>query len=193
MSLPAPVARRHLHTRTIVCEGFLREDNLFDIEARILDIKGYAYEEPLRGYRQPGEPVHDMHVRLTVGEDMVVRDIRIAMPATPYPACQGAMPNFRGLIGVTIGSGWRKAVQACVGAVKGCTHVRELLFPMATVAFQTIGSWQGDRARSGESSIQRGGRPYFLDGCIAWASDGEMVATLHPQFARSSSARDSQG
>jgi len=184
MSLPAPVPRRHLHTRTIVCEGFQREDQLFDIEARILDVKAYPYSEPFRGQRQPGDPVHDMHVRLTVGADMVVRDIHVAMPATPYAACQNAMPNFKGLIGVTIGSGWRKAVQACVGSVKGCTHVRELLFPMATVAFQTIGGWQSEQVVVKESPINRGGRPYFINGCIGWAADGEVVAALHPEFAQ---------
>jgi hypothetical protein len=34
MSLPAPAPRRHLHTRVISCEGYEREDGLFDIEAR---------------------------------------------------------------------------------------------------------------------------------------------------------------
>jgi hypothetical protein len=183
MSLSAPVPRRHLHTRKIVCEGFQREDQLFDIEARILDVKAYAYSEPFRGMREPGDPVHDMHVRLTVGDDMVVRAVEVAMPATPYNACQKAKPNYQGLVGVTIGSGWRKAVQACVGSVKGCTHVRELLFPMATVAFQTIGSWQASKGVAKESPIHRGGRPYFIDGCIGWAADGEVVATLHPEFA----------
>ena len=95
---------------------------------------------------------------------------------------------YQGLVGVTIGSGWRKAVQACVGSVKGCTHVRELLFPMATVAFQTIGSWQASEGAMKESPIHRGGRPYFIDGCIGWAADGEVVATLHPEFAKSASA-----
>jgi len=29
---------------------------------------------------------------------------------------------------------------------------------------------------------QQAGRPHFLDGCHSWASDGEVVATLYPQF-----------
>ena len=187
MSLSAPAPRRPLHNRTIVCEGFQREDRLFDIEARIVDTKAYAYSEPFRGHREPGDPVHDMRVRLTVGEDMVVRDIEVAMPATPYTLCQSAKPNFQALIGVKIGGGWRRAVQDAVGAVKGCTHVRELLFPMATVAFQTIGGWRSEGDGPREAPMQRGGKPYFIDGCIAWASDGEVVATLHPEFAGKSS------
>lgn len=185
MSLSEPVARRPLHTRTIVCEGFQRDDGLFDIEARILDTKSYRYTEPYRGEREPGSSVHDMWVRLTLDETMVVRAIEVSMPATPYPTCQGARPQFQQLVGATVGGGWRKAVQEAVGSVRGCTHVRELLFPMATVAFQTIGGW---RSKSDDGPrvqpMQRAGRPYFIDGCTAWAADGEVVARLYPEFAR---------
>jgi hypothetical protein len=184
MTLSPPVSRQPLHTRTIVCEGFLRDDGLFDIEARILDTKAYRYTEPFRGEREPGDPVHDMWVRLTVGEDMLVHAIEVAMPATPYPRCQGAQPSFQGLVGATVGGGWRKAVQQAVGSVRGCTHVRELLFPMATVAFQTIGGWRSQSADGPRAQpITRGGRPYYIDGCHAWAADGDVVARLHPEHA----------
>jgi hypothetical protein len=185
MSLSSPAPRRPLHTRTIVCEGFQRDDGLFDIEARIVDTKAYRYSEPYRGDRPPGSHVHDMVVRLTVGEDMVVREVEVSMPSAPYPTCQNAPPNFRGLVGATIGGGWRRAVQESVGGPRGCTHVRELLFPMATVAFQTIGGWRAQNDDGPRiSPMQRAGRPYYIDGCIAWAADGEVVAKLHPEHAR---------
>jgi len=189
MALPAAAPRKPLHTRSIVCDGFLRDDGDFDIEARILDTKAYAYTEPFRGRRMPGEPVHDMLVRLTVTADMTVRAIEVDMPQTPYGTCQGARAAFQGLVGARIGPGWRKAVNEAVGGVSGCTHVRELLFPMATVAFQTIGGWSSDEAQAasksqGEQPVRRSGKPYFLDGCISWASDGEIVAQLHPEYAR---------
>lgn len=182
MPLPPPAPRRQLHTRSILCEGFRRDDGLWDIEARIVDTKTYAYDEPIRGHRAVGEPVHDMSVRLTLDEAMVVRDIEVAMSSAPYGACRGAVPAYRSLIGRRVGPGWRAAVNEAVGGTRGCTHVRELLFPMATVAFQTMSGWRSD---SDESSAQPAGgeRPYFLDGCKAWASDGEVVAQLYPRFA----------
>jgi hypothetical protein len=184
MNLSPPAPRRPLHERTIVCQGFQRDDGLFDIEARIVDTKSYRYTEPYRGVREPGSHVHDMSVRLTVGDDLVVRDVEVAMPSTPYPTCRSARPNFSALIGVAIGGGWRRAVQERVGAVRGCTHVRELLFPMATVAFQTLGGWRSDGDDGPRTApMQRAGKPYFIDGCIAWAADGEVVATLHPEHA----------
>ena len=181
--LPPAAPRRHRHTRTIVCEGYEREDGMWDIEARIIDTKTFRYREPLRGVREPGEHVHDMAIRLTVDNDMRVRDIQTAMASHPYGPCRQALPAFTGLIGKTIGAGWRRAVQECVGGTKGCTHMRELLFPMATVAFQTLGSWpeEGQPAPPPDPNFETE-RPHFVDGCKAWATDGEVVAKLYPHF-----------
>jgi hypothetical protein len=185
MSLPAPAPRRHLHTRTISCEGYERDDGLFDIEARIVDTKTYEVEEPYRGLRKPGEHVHDMQVRLTLDRGMVVRDVEVATNHAPYDPCFSVAPAYKGLIGATIGLGWRREVQNAVGGIKGCTHLRELLMPAATVAFQTIGSWPkaGKVATEAEPDGEAR-KPYFLDGCKAWASDGEVVERLFPLHYR---------
>ena len=66
MKLSPPAPRQHVHTRRIVCEGFRREDGLWDIEAAIVDTKTFAYREPIRGPRLPGDNVHHMIVRLTI-------------------------------------------------------------------------------------------------------------------------------
>ena len=185
MSLPAPAPRRHLHTRTILCEGFGRDDGLFDIEARIVDTKTYAIEEPYRGMRQPGEAVHDMQVRLTVDRGMVVREVEVSTNHAPYGPCYTVAPAYQGLVGAKIGAGWRRAVQTAVGGTNGCTHLRELLMPAATVAFQTIGSWPkaGETPKVPPEGETR--KPYFLDGCKAWAADSEVVQRLYPLHYRS--------
>ena len=192
MSLSPPAPRRHMHTRSIVCEGFEREDGLWDIEARIIDTKTYPYDEPFRGHRDAGSHVHDMAVRLTLDSGMIVRGVEVDMASTPYNACQGAAPSFQGLIGRKVGSGWRAAVSEAAGGTKGCTHVRELLYVMATVAFQAMVGWSdGDNAdKRHQDSAQVQKRPHFLDGCRAWASDGEVVVTLYPQFAVRPTDRD---
>ena len=53
MPLPAPAPRKHLHTRTIKCEGYEREDGLYDIEAQIVDQKAYAVDEPISELLMP--------------------------------------------------------------------------------------------------------------------------------------------
>src|SRR6185503_3896212 len=99
MPLSAPAPRRHLHTRNITCEGYARDDGLWDIEARIVDTKTYRVEEPFRGVRAPGMPVHDMQLRLTLDRDMVVREIEVTTNAAPYDACPSVAPNYKALVG----------------------------------------------------------------------------------------------
>jgi hypothetical protein len=185
MSLPAAAPRRHLHTRTIQCLGYERDDGLFDIEASIVDQKSYAVDEPYRGHRPAGAHVHDMQVRLTLDGSMTVRAIEVATNHAPYDPCPGVAPAYQALVGAKIGGGWRKAVTEAVGRTKGCTHVTELLMPMATVAFQTMGSWpKAGQVATEEHPDQSAQKPYFIDGCKAWASDGPVVKKLFPLHYR---------
>ena len=177
MPLPEPAARRHLHTRTIRCEGYEREDGLVDIEAQIIDQKTYAVNEPIRGHRPIGAHVHDMQVRLTLDAEMTVRAIAVCTNHAPYDVCPSVAPGYQKLVGAKIGAGWRKAVAEAVGRTRGCTHITELLMPMATVAFQTMGSWKAEPDTSGA-------RPHFIDGCKAWAADGPVVQKLYPMYYR---------
>lgn len=182
MSLGNPAPRRHLHTRTIRCEGYERDDGLFDVEAQIVDQKSYETDEPFRGRRPAGMPVHDMQVRLTLDKSMTVRAIEAVTNHAPYDVCPSVSPGYQALVGARIGAGWRKAVAEAVGRTKGCTHITELLMPMATVAFQTMGSWKPEP--KAESAAPPGKKPYFIDGCRAWASDGPVVQRLYPMYYR---------
>ena len=172
-----------MHTRAVPCEGFLRDDGDWDIEGSIIDTKPFRYSEPVRGTREPGDRVHHMAIRLTVTNDMVVRAVEATYPATPYHTCPDSIPSFQGLIGARIDVTWRNRVREVLGGIRGCTHARELLFPMATVAFQTIHGWQEDDANTPPvPPAEAGAKPYFLDGCLAWASDGPVVARFYPKF-----------
>ena len=179
MSLSAASPRRHLHTRTIKCEGYERDDGLFDIEAQIIDAKTFDTDEPYRGHRPAGAQVHDMQVRLTLDRTMTVRAIESTTNHAPYDICPSVAPGYKALIGAKVGGGWRKAVTEAVGRTKGCTHITELLMPAATVAFQTMGNWkQQEEPTAGQA------KPAFIDGCKAWASEGPVVQKLFPMHYR---------
>ncbi|HRE16891.1 MAG TPA: hypothetical protein PLW86_07450, partial [Rhodocyclaceae bacterium] len=60
--------------------------------------------------------------------------------------------------------------------VNGCTHIVELMGPIATTAFQTIYP-----ILSREREEQ--GRPPVIDTCHALAADGPVVAMIWPQHA----------
>ena len=61
----------------------------------------------------------------------------------PYAICPTANEVFQNLIGLQIGPGWRRKVQAAIGGRHGCTHITEL-GPVATIAYQTL---YGEEAR----------------------------------------------
>ena len=181
----APAApRRALHCRRIVYDSFARDDGLFDIEGRITDTKAYRYEEPVRGVREPGAVVHEMWVRLTIDGELMVHDIHVSIPGAPYPTCPEAQARFRTLVGLGLARGWRRAVDERVGGTLGCTHVREMLYQMPTVAFQSMGSWSLSTAEGFEDVAARVSvQPRFIDGCHSWAADSPIVAVMFPEDA----------
>lgn len=172
--LPAASPREPIHTRTIECRGYKRADGLWDIEGELVDVKSYAFDNEFRGRIEPGAPLHGMRLRLTLDDDLVVREAHAASYATPYRVCPDIAPDFSVLAGLKIGPGWRKEVLARLGGVKGCTHLVELAIgALATTAIQTIGP------------LRRrvpGRKPGHLDTCHALATDGEVVRARYPEF-----------
>ncbi len=184
MPLSPPAVREPMHNRNVECRGYLREDGLWDIEGHIVDTKAYDFHNEHRGEVVRGTPVHDMWIRLTVDEEFVVRDVEVVTDASPYSICPAVTPNFKRLIGLRIASGWTRRVRERVGGTRGCTHLVELLGPLATTAFQAIGGYLRRRAREEHDGpdTRSGKRPSILNPCHAWADDSEVVRRWAPNF-----------
>jgi hypothetical protein len=106
------------------------------------------------------------------------------MRATPFPTCIDVEPIVQRLVGERIGKGWREFVRRKIGRLETCTHLSELLGPAVTALFQTISYGKNPQGRS-SLEHQRGlsERPFFIDGCHSWRTDGPIVAEVFPQFA----------
>lgn len=180
MSLPAAiVSRTRVHTRRIVVDGWRRDDGLWDMEARLTDQKDHDY--PLAsGLRRKGEPVHDMWVRVTIDRSMTIRDAVACADAVPYPGgCETIAPAYRQLIGMNLFGGFRRAVGELFGAVRGCSHITELLNSLPTAAFQTLASDLPDTG--GQAPDEQ---PFQLDRCHALATTSETVRRYYPRWFR---------
>lgn len=185
MPLSPPAEREEIHTRAITCQGFRRADGQWDIEGRITDTKTYGFDNEWRGEITPGTPIHDMWIRVTVTEDLEITDVEAVTDHSPYQICSAVTPNYRRLIGARIKPGFTKKVQQLLGGGEGCTHLRDLLGPVATTAYQTIlplrsrgkpeTSWDGPAAR----------RPRLLDSCYAFRADGEIAKRNWPEWVPS--------
>lgn len=184
-TLPAAAPRRPLHTRQVTTDGYLRDDGLWDLEGELRDTKTYTSGSSGGTLRQPGEPIHHMRVRLTLDDDMLVHAAVAVMVNTPFEECQPAALPLDGLVGARIGLGWRHSVNQAMGGIAGCTHIRELLMAMATVAFQTIGPYRRqERMQKGETTRHYpGDQPgHQMGQCMAWDFKGAVIARVAPQF-----------
>jgi len=176
MPLPGPRARRSpVHRRTIEIVGYRREDGLYDIEGHLLDRKDVEFRvggEP----RSPGTPIHSMWLRITVDAHLKIVDAAAVTDGMPYLGeCDRIAPDYRKLVGLSIGPGYLRRLKELLGGVRGCTHLTELAGALATAAFQTF---------AGQGLSDPGRKPPQLDRCHALESSSEVVAKFYPRWYR---------
>jgi hypothetical protein len=179
MALSKPTERELMHEREIVLRGYCRTDGSFDIEAHLIDVKSYSFPAEDRGQIAAGEPLHEMWVRFTVDENMVIESCEAVTDHGPYTLCPEAAANFSRLAGLKIGRGFLKEAAERVGGIAGCTHLRELLQQLGTVAFQTLYPVRKRKAAAGVASEAT---PSLLNSCYAYAASSPVVRRRWPQF-----------
>ena len=175
MPLSPPAPRTARHVRRVHYQGFEREDGLWDIEGELHDSK--AHDTPstrMGGLRRAGEPIHHMWLRVTVDRQLVVQAVAVAMDAHPLAECPHAQAALQRMVGCSMARGWRQSIQKHLGGVAGCTHLRELLFNLATAAFQTLPS-----AFTPASADEP---PRHLGQCTGWDLGGNGVKEHYPRF-----------
>ena len=177
----APITREELHHRRIDMRGYLRSDGFYEVEASVVDRKAQPFE-PLMGGKHvaAGEPVHDMGVAIVFDARMLVHDVRTFTRSAPYDVCPEGGQALQSLVGLRMTAGWNKEVRDRLGGGKSCTHLMELLGPLATTAFQTTSALR----RSQPTPVDARGRPLKIDSCYAYGAQRELVRMHWPQFHR---------
>jgi hypothetical protein len=182
MPLSPAVPRELIHTRQIECRGFRRTDGMWDIEGHLTDTKTYAFDNEWRGEVLPGVPVHQMWLRLTLDDELIIREIEAVTDHSPFPICPAIAPNFQRLRGLSITKGFIGRVRDLLGGVEGCTHLVEMMGPVATTAFQTIHPYRNRELRKQGHATDTSRRPRLLNSCHAFAETGDVVKRLWPEF-----------
>ncbi len=161
-------------------EAFVRDDGLYDIEARLIDRKPFPFVRMSSPVPTPaGEPLHDISIRMTVDKDYVVKDLLASSDTTPWPLCKQATDTLSVLVGERVARGWSSKVKERLRGAASCTHLMEMLIPMATAAFQGIRGLHPEQARS----VNQDGIPSKIDTCFAYAREREVVRMLWPEHA----------
>jgi hypothetical protein len=163
--------RTLLHSRDVSCRGYARGDGLWEIEGRMRDIKSFTMANEDRGGRiAAGEPLHDISLTLVLDRTLCIHALEARIDAAPFATCPAIAPAFQQLVGLRIVPGFSRQVKELLGGVKGCTHLLELLAPIATTAYQTL--WQAESGYDGDNpEVLR----LLLDSCHSLASDGPVV------------------
>ena len=181
MSLVPPAApRRLLHLRRITCEAFEREDGLLDVEGLLIDTKPTPLQLVTGRRIDPDSAIHRMRVRLTVNRDRWIVAASAHSEAHPHLECEEAEAAYHKLVGLRIEPGFTRQVKQLFRGEAGCTHISELIPPMATTLFQVLWA-DGDFASPDAAASSPVGA------CHGLRLDGQVVRTYFP--ARSKESR----
>jgi hypothetical protein len=184
MPLLPSAPREHIHTRRVECRGYRRADGMWDIEGHLTDVKTYSFHNEHRGEVAPGDPVHDMWLRLTIDDSLTIREVEAVTDKSPFRICPSIVGNFQRLKGLQLKPGFNAKARDLLGGTEGCTHLVDMLAPIATTAFQTIFPLRDRKRRGadGEAAAKPRKRPHILETCHTLRSDGEVVKETWPEF-----------
>ncbi|GAA0742886.1 DUF2889 domain-containing protein [Ideonella azotifigens] len=183
MPLPAASPTRQLkHHRAISVTVFARDDGLWEVDARITDIKTHPISTA-NGVRPAGEPVHDLLLRLVVDTRFNILEAGAESRATPYPGhCNQHGDAYGRLAGLNLMQGFKRALRERVGGVRGCTHLTEMGDLLPTAVVQAFAGEVLDTHGQGDEP------PFQLDRCHALVTDGEVVRLHYPRWFRQAAA-----
>lgn len=131
------------HQRTIIASGYKRDDELWDLEAKLVDIKAVDFPNAYRGKNTggvilAGEPLHGLMLRVVVDINLIIREVEVNMEFTPYMACGNIRNAYQSAIGIKIEAGFLRKINELFKGVKGCAHITELWSTIGTLAYQTL-------------------------------------------------------
>jgi hypothetical protein len=162
-------------------DAYARDDGLWDLDARITDVKTRDIELA-SGLRSGGAPVHDLKLRITINTDLVIVDAEAASDAVPYPGfCDTIAPAYKSLIGLSLMNHFRLRLKDRLAGVLGCTHLTELSLVLPTAAVQAFAN-DVLKTRDGNVADESAERPFQLDRCHALRVDGPAVAKYYPRW-----------
>lgn len=175
---PSSPTRRPKHTRAIQIDSWVRDDGLWEVEARVCDSK--TRDTHAGGLMRPaGEPIHNLLLRLIVDTQFNIIQAGAQSLAVPYPGqCDEHGDRYGQLAGLNLMRGFKRAVRERLGGAAGCTHLTELADVLPTAVVQAFAGDVIDTRGDGEQP------PFQLDRCHALVTHGEVVRLHYPRWFR---------
>ena len=176
MPLACSKPRQEVHHRVIDMKTYRRDDGLFDVESHLVDTKPFEFTRPSSPIPvPPGVALHDLSIRMTVDEALTVLNIEASSDVTPWGICKEAESTLSVLIGERLERGWSAKVKERLRGAASCTHLMEMLIPLATTAMQGIRALNPDLL-----DMKRVGAENQIDSCYALGRQREVVKVIWP-------------
>jgi hypothetical protein len=176
---PQAAPRRLSHLRRITCEAYERDDGLLEIEGLLVDTKPTPIRLATGRGIDPGADIHRMRIRLTVNRDRWIVAAAAFSEEHPYRECEEAEAAYQKLVGLRIEPGFTRKVKQMFRGEAGCTHISEMVPPMATTLFQVLWS-------DGEFSDSDAVTSSPVGACHGLRLDGQVVRTYFPAHRKES-------
>jgi Protein of unknown function (DUF2889) len=181
MALPTAAPERQLkHRRSIDVQVFARGNGLWEVDARITDVK--TRDAILANQvRRAGDPIHDMLLRIVVDEQCNILDAGSLSNSMPYVGrCDDHGDAYRQLIGLNLLKSFRRELMSRLGGARGCTHLTELAQVLPTAVVQAFAGEVLDTDGQDPDAQQ----PFQIDRCHALRADGAVVQEFYPRWYR---------
>jgi hypothetical protein len=133
--------RQLVHGRQLVCRAYRREDERWDIEGRLADVK--TRDVRLGGVQvAAGDPYRALAIAVTVDDAFVIQDARIGVDLTTSGSAAEARAAAAcaALRRRCIDARSAPATAADFARAVECTHLAELLAAVIATAHETIAS-----------------------------------------------------
>lgn len=161
-----------VHQRSIEFDAFDAGDDL-TVVGRLRDRRPWA-----QGTAQV-ELLHDMELRVTVRkEGLRIVDAEAVMRRFPHAECPSIVDAFRGLVGLSVSSGYVREVQRRFGGAAGCTHLDQLARALGPVVVQAVTSVRARQrgaaaplAGADEDAVPRPST-FPVNTCHVWSDGG---------------------
>lgn len=174
MPFSPAVEREPIHCRVIDMQAYARKDGLFDAEAWLVDRKPFDFMRAGgTDLVRAGEPFHELRVRLTLDRSFRVHAVEASSDVTPYAVCKEAEAALSVLVGETLERGWSAKVKERLRGAAGCTHLKEMLLPLATTALMGVVGLRPEAER-------HAGMAALVDTCWAYERSGDVIKVLAP-------------
>jgi hypothetical protein len=176
------IERELLHLRQIDLQGFRRSDGLYEVRAHLIDRKTHDFTPPGSDREIPAQaPIHDLGVSLVFDPlTMIVHAVDTFTRAHPYAQCPGGGATLQVLVGLRIEAGWNSEIRKRLPNCDTCTHLKELLGPLASAAIQSTVML---RLRALHARDENG-TPLRIDRCFAYGASRDLVHQLWPEHHR---------